>query len=184
MVLSAAALVRRDGVTGTGLRDVVEHAHAPRGSLQHYFPDGKQQLVGEALRWAGGFAAERVHRYLRRGGGTPAGLFAYMAKQWTDEFARVGFAPGCPLVAAAADTAASSDVLRRDMQAAFDDWRRAVAEALESMGVPRPRAGTLATVMISGLEGAIVFARIQHDTAPIDAVVAELTPVLDGAVMA
>ena len=58
MVLSAAALIRRDGVTGTGVRDVVAHAQAPRGSVQHYFPEGKQQLVGEALRWAGDFAAE------------------------------------------------------------------------------------------------------------------------------
>jgi hypothetical protein len=50
------------------------------------------------------------------------------------------------------------------------------------MGLPRSRADALATVMISALEGAIVFARIEHDTAPLEAVVAELAPVLDGAV--
>ena len=40
MVLSAAQLVRIHGVGATGMRDVVAHAEAPRGSLQHYFPGG------------------------------------------------------------------------------------------------------------------------------------------------
>jgi AcrR family transcriptional regulator len=182
MVLSAAALIRRDGVTGTGVRDVVAHAHAPRGSVQHYFPDGKQQLVGEALRWAGGFAAERVRRYLARGAATPSGLFAYMVKQWSDEFTTAGYAAGCPLVAAAADVAATSDRLRADMLAAFDSWHGAVRQALISMGIAPQRAAALATVMLSALEGAIVLARIQQDTAPFEAVVAELAPVLDHAV--
>jgi AcrR family transcriptional regulator len=179
MVLSAAALIRRDGVTGTGVRDVVEHAQAPRGSVQHYFPEGKQQLVGEALRWAGGFAAERVRRYMRRPDPTPSGLFAYMTKQWSDEFSAVGYASGCPLVAAAADTAATSDRLRGDMRAALDSWQGAIREALTAMGIADQRAATLAIVMLSALEGAIVLARIQQSTAPLDAVVAELSPVLE-----
>ncbi|MEV4018813.1 hypothetical protein AB0J35_50805 [Nonomuraea angiospora] len=41
-------------MTGTGIRDVIEYAGAPQGSFQHYFPGGKDQLVGEALLWAGG----------------------------------------------------------------------------------------------------------------------------------
>jgi AcrR family transcriptional regulator len=179
MVLSAVALIRREGVTGTGVRDVVEHAQAPRGSVQHYFPYGKQQLVGEALQWAGDFAAERVRRYLRRDDATPSGLFASMAKQWCDEFTKAGYASGCPLVAAAADTAATSDRLRADICTALDRWHGAVSEALTSMGVREQRAATLATVMLSALEGAIVIARVQQDTSPLDAVVAELAPILD-----
>ena len=53
MVLSAAQLVRIQGVGATGMRDVVAHAEAPRGSLQHYFPGGKDQLIAEAVAWAG-----------------------------------------------------------------------------------------------------------------------------------
>ncbi|WP_414640041.1 hypothetical protein [Amycolatopsis sp.] len=36
--------------------------------------------------------------------------------------------------------------------------------------------------MLSALEGAIVLARAHQDVAPLDTVVAELRPVLDGAV--
>jgi AcrR family transcriptional regulator len=60
-VRSAALLFRERGVGGTGLRDVVEHAGAPRGSLQYYFPGGKEQLLVEAMAWM----AERAARPLR-----------------------------------------------------------------------------------------------------------------------
>ncbi|HET6707200.1 MAG TPA: TetR/AcrR family transcriptional regulator, partial [Amycolatopsis sp.] len=41
---------------------------------------------------------------------------------------------------------------------------------------------SLAVLMLSALEGAIVLARAHQDVAPLDTVVAELRPVLDGAV--
>ena len=50
MVRAAAKLFRVHGVTATGLREIVEAADAPRGSLQHYFPGGKEQLITEALQ--------------------------------------------------------------------------------------------------------------------------------------
>src|SRR5881275_998710 len=62
LVRSAMALMCTQGVSGTGLREVVAHAGAPRGSLQHYFPGGKEQLVREALTLAGRTAARTVAR--------------------------------------------------------------------------------------------------------------------------
>ncbi|TNC24940.1 TetR/AcrR family transcriptional regulator [Amycolatopsis alkalitolerans] len=164
------------------MRDVVEHAEAPRGSLQHYFPGGKEQLVDEAVAWAGSYAARRVREYAEAlEDPTPGKLFAAMARQWRDEFTRTGFAGGCPLVAATADSAAASERLRKSVGAAFAAWQAPVAGELERMGVPERRSGTLALLMLSALEGAIVLARAHHDVAPLDAVATELAPVLDGA---
>jgi AcrR family transcriptional regulator len=183
MVLSAAQLIRRQGVSGTGMRDVVAHAEAPRGSLQHYFPGGKEQLVNEAIEWSGRYAARQVGRYAEAlDQPTPGGLFAAMAGQWREEFTSSGFAAGCPLVAAAADTAAVSDGLRASVSRAFDGWQQPVAAALEDMGVPAARSASLAMLMISTLEGAIVLARARLDVTPLDTVVDELRPLLDGAV--
>jgi AcrR family transcriptional regulator len=184
IVYSAAQLVRAKGVSGTGLREVVERADAPWGSLQHYFPGGKEQIVGEALAWAGNFAAGRVEQYSREmRTPTPGGLFARMARQWEDEFARRGFVAGCPLVAAAADVAADSAALRGAIAAAFDTWRVPLQAALRRMGVPRARSASLAIVMLSALEGAIVLARTSQDLGPLRTVVRELRPLLDGAVV-
>ncbi|MFJ1805886.1 MULTISPECIES: TetR/AcrR family transcriptional regulator [unclassified Streptomyces] len=186
MVFSAAQLVRRDGVGATGMRDVAVHAGAPRGSLQHYFPGGKQQLVNEAVDWAGRYAGKRVARFLddlaKTGEPTPAGLFAAMVRQWTDEYATAGFATGCPVAAATVDGAATGDATREAAAAAFAAWTGPVAEALTGMGVPAGRAGSLATLMISALEGAILIARAEQDVRALTTVAAELAPLLDGSV--
>jgi AcrR family transcriptional regulator len=182
MVYQAAQLIRMQGVSGTGLREVVDRAQAPRGSLQHYFPGGKEQLVDEALAWAGNFAAEQVSGFVRSlPRRTPSALFEAMAGQWRREFDRTGFGRGCPIVATVADVSAS-DRMREAARQAFERWQEPVAAALAEMGVPADRAGALALLMLSTLEGAIVFARVRRDNGPLDAVVAELGPLLDAAV--
>lgn len=182
MVFSAAQLIRRNGVTGTGLRDVVAHADAPRGSLQHYFPGGKDQLIAEAARWGGRYAADRVGRFVAGlAEPTPGGLFAAMVAQWRAEFQAEGFAAGCPVAASVADCAGNSTV-RAAAVDAFDGWTGAVAEALRAMGVPDPRTRALATLMVSALEGAILMSRARRDVQPLDTAVDELRPLLDAAV--
>ncbi|MFF5185277.1 TetR family transcriptional regulator [Streptomyces sp. NPDC000345] len=183
MVFSAAQLIRREGVAGTGMREVAAQAGAPRGSLQHYFPGGKEQLVNEAVGWAGRYAGGRVARFLAAlPEPTPAGLFAEMVRQWTDEYETAGFAGGCPVAAATVDCALSTESTRRAAADAFATWTGPVAGALTDMGVPRERAGALATLMISALEGAILMARAERDVRPLTTVARELAPLLDAAV--
>jgi AcrR family transcriptional regulator len=183
MVFSAAQLIRRDGVGATGMRDVAAHAEAPRGSLQHYFPGGKEQLVNEAVAWAGRYAARRVARFLAgMAEPTPSGLFAAMVRQWTEEYETAGHLSGCPVAAATVDCASSAASTRQAAATAFATWARPVAEALTGMGVPADRAGSLATLMISALEGALIIARAEADPRALTTVVRELGPLLDAAV--
>ncbi|MGW4485791.1 LmrA/YxaF family transcription factor [Amycolatopsis sp. NPDC004368] len=159
------------------------HANAPRGSLQHYFPGGKDQLVAEAVAWAGKYAARRVRRNVESlDDATPGNLFAAMVQPWRAEFVDRGFDRGCPIVATVADSAALNETLRESAASAFAEWRRPLVEALEQMGVSPARAASLAVLMISSLEGALVLARAERDVAPLDSVVEELRPLLDGAV--
>jgi AcrR family transcriptional regulator len=185
MVRSAAQLIRRKGVSGMGMREVVAHADSPRGSLQHYFPGGKDQLVGEALLWMGGVAGRQVGRVLESlSAPSPGDLFAGIVATWRTHFLSEGFDAGCPLIAAAADVAATSDELRAVISRAFEGWQEPLTAALRETGVPEERAAALAIVVISALEGAIVLARIRQDVAPLDVIVDELAPVLDAAVPA
>jgi AcrR family transcriptional regulator len=183
MVRSAAQLIRTKGVSGTGLREVLATAEAPRGSLQHYFPGGKDQLVSEALLWMGSVAARRVNKVLASlEHPTPSALLAGTVELWRQELQSCGFEAGCPLVAAAADVVATSERLRGVIAASFEDWEEALTDALAATGVPEGRAPRLAMVIVSALEGAILLSRIRQDTAPLDAVQAELGPLLDASV--
>lgn len=182
MVRAAMRLIRAQGVSATGMREIVELAEAPRGSLQHYFPGGKQQLVTEALLYSGDIAAHRVRRFAEQlPGATPGSVFAAVVGEWRELYRTKGFAEGCPLAAAAADTAATSPALREAVHRALLAWQEPLREVLTQLGVPEARAGSLAMVMISALEGALILARAHQDVEPLDAVIAELCPLLDSA---
>ena len=55
---SSAELFRRQGYTGTGVKQIVASANAPFGSLYHFFPGGKEQLGAEVIRRSGGLYIE------------------------------------------------------------------------------------------------------------------------------
>lgn len=182
MVYSAAQLVRERGVTGTGVRDVVDRAAAPRGSFQHYFPGGKDQLVSEALLWSGDFAAQWVASYVDRARRpTPSGLFTHMVSPWKGEFSTRGFERGCPVNAAAADLAGGDSPVNVELREALTRWEEAIVAALLRMGIPTRRGRRLATLMLSSLEGAILLARLHRSVQPLTTVAAELGPLLDQA---
>jgi AcrR family transcriptional regulator len=180
MVRSAAQLIRSKGVSGTGMREIVTAANAPRGSLQHYFPGGKEELVSDALLWAGDMTAQLVRRNMRElESRTPSALLAAIVDGWRRDLTREKFSVGCPLVAAAADAAASSSQLRDVLRRAFDGWLEPLSESLIELGVPIERSDNLALVIIAALEGAIILARVRQDVTPFDALVSELGPLLD-----
>ena len=180
MVYEAAQHLRRAGVTGTGLRQVVADAEAPRGSLQHYFPGGKDQLVAEALEWSGSWAAARVEAHcahLRRP--TPSRLFAAVVDDWAADLQTRDFARGCPVAAAVVDCADTNETVRSAAESALETWRQPLTAALVTMGRSRRRAESLSTLMLCALEGAILLSRARRDTAPLRLVSRELAPVLD-----
>lgn len=182
MVYAAVQLIRSRGVAATSLRDVVARAQAPWGSLSHYFPRGKNQLVAEAVSWASEYAASRVRRYRETTSApTPGGLLTYMLAQWQVEFADSGFERGCPLVATTADVASTDEAMRATVASGFDRWQQAIRDELHAMGLPASRADSLATLILSSLEGAIVLARARADAAPLSALARELGPFLDAA---
>lgn len=181
MVHSAAQLMRERGLAGTGMREVAEHAQAPRGSLQHYFPDGKDQLVTEALAWMSVQISTPLQRMAAADPPVPArDVVAKMFARWRRFLGESDFLDGCPLVATITD-AVANDVLREAARASFQQWHGALTEALWHGGLTKVRAQRLAVLVISSLEGAIVLSRAQRDLAPLDLVGAELDQLLRGA---
>lgn len=182
MVYEAAQTLREDGVAGTALRTVAVRAAAPRGSIQHYFPGGKEQLVTDALVWSGEFAAEQVRVYLRDARRpTPSGLFDDLVRRWSAELEDRQFARGCPVAAAVVDGAHTNPQVRAAAAAALATWQEPLRSGLRSMGVRPARAASLATLMLAALEGSLVLARAERDTRALRVVSRELAPVLDAA---
>lgn len=178
MIQSAATLLMERGVAGTGMREIAEHAKAPRGSLQHYFPDGKDQVLLEALAWIGDQVTGSVRRQLdaaETGGPavTPRAVVARQFGRWRKILEGSDFLAGCPVVATLTD-AAADESLRQAAAQTFERWQQALAGAFRQAGVSRARAPRLALLVISSLEGAIAVSRAQRDLAPLESVGREM----------
>ena len=52
-MVTTALLVRERGARATSIDDVLAHSGAPRGSVYHHFPGGREQLLREATDYAG-----------------------------------------------------------------------------------------------------------------------------------
>ncbi|WP_216361918.1 TetR/AcrR family transcriptional regulator [Pseudonocardia sp. N23] len=179
-VRSAALLFRERGVGATGMREVVAHAGAPRGSLQHYFPGGKDELVAEAMTWM----AERAARPLRASldvepPPAPAEVVRGVVDRFREVLTITDFRGGCPIVAGVADAAWESDVVADAARDAFVHWLDPLAHALRRGGVPAGRAERLALMVVSAVEGALVVSRARRDETALDAVQEELDLLLE-----
>src|SRR3954451_1474673 len=166
---SAAALLREDGVAGTGFRDVVAHSATPRGSIAHHFPGGKRQLVSEAVRWAGGLSS----RAMRTKAETPAEIVALIFGLYRRALFDTEFAAGCP-VGAVAQEAYSDPELRAAVQAVFDDWREVLRESLTRAGHDDEPAIELADMAIASMQGAIMLSRVDGTSDALDRVEKQL----------
>ncbi len=62
MVISTVLLMREKGARATSIDDVLAHSGAPRGSVYHHFPGGRDQLLREATDYAREYVAGWIER--------------------------------------------------------------------------------------------------------------------------
>jgi AcrR family transcriptional regulator len=179
IVRSAAALVRERGVHGVGLREIVAHANGPRGSLQRYFPDGKTQLITEALNLAGAEVLNDTEAELRKAATLADAIEAIFAP-WREILLESKFTMGCPIAATVID-ASGDDRLLQEAGALLAQWRDSVHGALVKFGAQESTAQDDASVLLAALEGALIMSRASQSIRPLDTVqrffIASLTQV-------
>ena len=176
---AAATLFRRQGYAATGINDIVASSGAPKGSLYHYFPRGKEQIGEEAVRHAGVHAAETLRRLAGEHDTAASLLIAYgeMLAGW---MIKSDFREGCPITTVLLETAADSASLATAGREAFDSWREVFERALLRDGLETQRANRLAALAIAALEGAMVQARVARSGSPITDAATELARLFSG----
>lgn len=164
MIQSAALLFRENGYSGTGFRDVVAHSGAPRGSIYHHFPGGKEQLAADTVAWAADVIERRIQRATK--GGDPIAALDMFVESWREILEDSAFHAGCPVVAVAVEAHAGSSATSAAAEA-FTRWQDLIAKSLLDVGVGRAEARRLATLVIAGVEGAILLSRARRDIRPL-----------------
>jgi AcrR family transcriptional regulator len=165
---ASSELFRRQGLTGTGIKQILEAAGAPSGSLYHHFPGGKDQLAAETIRLAGAHYGELVASKLLAEPDLVSGLRAAFRDAGATLEA-TDYADACPIETVALEVASTNDDLRRATAAVFDAWLDALAALLISEGLDERVARGLATTVVCALEGAFILARTTRTTEALDA---------------
>jgi AcrR family transcriptional regulator len=169
MVEAAVRLLARKGLQATSFSEVLEEAAAPRGSVYHHFPGGKDQLVGSALDLASSRALELINGKA----GQPADeIAAYFLHMWREILSRSRFEAGCAVLAVA--VAADSPDQLGHTAAIFRAWRQRLAELLQQGGLTPGDSARFAAALIASSEGAVVLSRAEQSMEPFDLVSEQL----------
>lgn len=169
MVEGALRLLAVNGLEGTSFSEVLELTGAPRGSIYHHFPEGKDQLVGAAVDLAGSRAIEALEA---RAGDSAVEVTEYFLAMWRSVLERSSLRAGCSVLAVTVATG-SPDLLART-SAVFRGWRGALAGLLEQGGIDPDKAEGFAALLVAASEGAVVVARGEQDIAPFELVARSL----------
>ncbi|WBL82069.1 TetR/AcrR family transcriptional regulator [Bradyrhizobium xenonodulans] len=189
MIAGAADLMSRRGINATSMRDVVRHTATPRGSISHHFPDGKRQLIADAVTFAGQQVSIPLEKAMSERG-VMGGLRAFVAS-WRRRLEATGFEAGCPVLAVAVDRYVGEASGKEDETAqqhlldladgVFADWRQIMRAALLREGLAAERADRLATLVVASIEGTVAMCRASRSAAALDQVHEELETVLSTA---
>jgi TetR/AcrR family transcriptional regulator, lmrAB and yxaGH operons repressor len=154
MIERTVVLLAKKGLQGASFSQVLEESGAPRGSLYHHFPGGKDELVLAAIDAAAQYALAAIEQQA----GKPAAVVAEaFIDLWRQVLAKSDFGAGCAI--AAVTVAAETPALRDRVGEAFRHWRVRLGELLELGGVAKGGGSALAASLISACEGAVILSR-------------------------
>ena len=166
LVRTAMRLFRQQGYASTGLQQILAESGAPKGSLYHYFPGGKEELAEAAVRLAAKLIADMLAGHAARCKTPAAFVKAYCTTMagWMEDSQ---FRSGCPIATTMLETAPHSEHLTKAGVEAIDHWIGIVATVFEGVGDSKMHARARAQTLVAAMEGALLLARVRQSTRPI-----------------
>jgi AcrR family transcriptional regulator len=177
MLVSAAEVLRERGAAGVTIDEVLSRSAAPRGSVYHHFPRGRNQILLEALQFAGKSMTSAIDDAAAQG---PMALLRDFVDLWEDVLRDSDFAAGCPVAAAAISTGDEGPQLSSDAARIFDRWRTALTRSFVADGFGDTEAASLATTMLAAIEGAVILCRSLRSPQPLRDVAENLEFLVNG----
>jgi TetR/AcrR family transcriptional regulator, lmrAB and yxaGH operons repressor len=159
-------LLRSGGLSAAGLNDITKAAKAPKGSLYHYFPNGKAQMVSEAIHVYAGFIDARIHQSLS-GSGALSGRINSLFSDVADRMQVADYQQSCAVGAVLLDLGDGQDdeILRKQCDLILKQWANTASQAL--LELPQSRRSQAGRLLIALLEGSQILARATQSAAPL-----------------
>ncbi len=156
---TTAALFRRHGYTGTGMKQIVQAANAPFGSLYHHFPGGKEELGVEVIKRGGAMYAE-LFATVAREAGDPVTYVHDVFEGAAATLVESGYEDACPIETVALEVASTNEPLREATAEVFESWIDGLTKYLHRFGgIDEHRSRELGIEILCAMEGAFVLCR-------------------------
>lgn len=166
-VLTAAGeLMRRNGYSAVGMKDIAIAAGAPIGSLYHHFPSGKVEIMGAALRSAGAAYGLLIPTIAQQYDDLGEAL-EVIFRQAAEDMESMDFANMCPVGSVAAEVADTVEPLRDVTAEVFNSWLEGGTAYFSARGLPVEQARLVTVALVCGLEGAFTLARTLRSIEPL-----------------
>ncbi|MDF3832743.1 TetR/AcrR family transcriptional regulator [Cupriavidus basilensis] len=163
MIATGIEMFRREGYQSCSWRKLVEKSGAPWGSAYHYFPQGKEQLGVAVIERAAQLGAAWIARSFEGQASAAEGITAVLRGS-AQLLGHERYQAGCPIAVVILERGSHSPALTAACAAAFESWRRQLAQALEARGFEVERASGIALITLVVLEGCLVLARAAGST--------------------
>jgi TetR/AcrR family transcriptional repressor of lmrAB and yxaGH operons len=169
IVRTAMRLFRRQGYASTGLQQILAESGAPKGSLYHYFPGGKEELGKAAVMLAGQLMGEMLSDLVTKHETPAAFVQAYCSvmARWMEESE---FRSGCPIATTMLETAPHSPPLTEAGVEILDHWISIIVPVFVRSGLSMHDAKLKSQLLIASMEGALLLARTYQHSSPIMAI--------------
>lgn len=163
MVATAARWLPQRGMAAVNLIEVARAVNAPRGSMYHYFPGGRDQLLQEALA-LGSKSGLRMINKAAEAASTPQEFIRNIFRTGARQLNGDAFSGGCPVGAAVLSCETQDAAFKLELQQSFAQWEVAIAQALTTLGITsKSQAKTLARCTLIAYEGALMCAKGTRD---------------------
>jgi TetR/AcrR family transcriptional repressor of lmrAB and yxaGH operons len=166
ILLTTCDLLENQGFHGTGLNEIVRESGAPKGSIYYYFPEGKEEIVAEAVRFAGQRTVARIRTHLSTIE-DPAEAIKSFLETIAYHVEASGFRSGGPLTIVASESATTHERINQACQEAYTELREAFAAKFHAAGIEAAKAESLAWTVNAAIEGAIILSRTFHTGDPL-----------------
>ncbi|AKK25666.1 TetR family transcriptional regulator [Mycobacterium sp. EPa45] len=171
MLVAAAEVLRERGAAGVTVDEVLARSGAPRGSVYHHFPEGRRQILREALEYAGYAISSTIDEAACENAGV---LLRRYVEMWEDALITSDYTAGCPVLAAAVGSGDDEQQLTAVAGEIFGRWREASRQAYLREGFDEADASALADTTLAAMEGAVVLCRSVRSLQPLHSVAAQL----------
>lgn len=178
---TSGELFRRQGYVGTGVKQIVEEAGAPFGSLYHFFPGGKEELGAETIRRSGALYGLLLGEFVGPDVELVDGIRNFFEGA-AETLRETEYADACPIATVALEVSSSNEELRKACAEVFTAWIEGGVERCAADGIPREKARELVIQMLAALEGAFVLSRALRSTEPVELAGAAVADAVEAAI--